>query len=116
MRDKRPRRPMTKSPVALAKEALKVGQSGLPRYSSPFSRRDFTQAQLFAILVLRQFFRTDYRGVVQLLEDLSDLRKALHLKKVPPYSTLCYAEKRLLKRGPSSRSLQLLWPEPEAAA
>ena len=30
--------------------------------------------QLFAILVLRQFLKTDYRGVVQLLEDLSDPR------------------------------------------
>ena len=107
---------MTKSPVALAKEALKVGQSGLPRYSNRFSRRDFTQAQLFAILVLRQFFKTDYRGIIQMLEDFSDLRKALHLKKVPHYSTLCYAEKRLLKGGLSSRSLQLLSPEPEAAA
>jgi len=107
---------MTKSPVALAKEALKVGQSGLARYSSRFSRRDFTQPQLFAILVLRQFFKTDYRGVVQLLEDLSDLRKALHLEKVPHYSTLCYAEKRLLKKGLSSRFWELLSPEPEPAA
>ena len=107
---------MTKSPVALAREALKVGQSGLPSYSSRFSRRDFTQPQLFAILALRQFFKTDYRGVVQLLADLSDLRKALGLKKVPHYSTLCYAEKRLLKGGLSSRFSQLLWPEREAAA
>ena len=107
---------MTKSPVALAREALKVGQSGLARYSGRFSRRDFTQPQLFAILVVRQFFKTDYRGVVQLLEDLSDLRKVLHLKKVPHYSTLCYAEKRLLKRGLSSRFSGLLWPELEAAA
>ena len=107
---------MTKSPVALAREALKVGQGGLARYSSRFSRRDFTQPQLFAILVLRQFFKTDYRGVVQLLEDLSDLRKALHLKKVPHYSTLCYAEKRLLKKGLSSRFSQLPSPEQEPSA
>ena len=90
---------MTESPVATAKEALEVGRKGLPRYSDPFSRRDFTQPQLFAVLALRQFFKTDYRGVVQLLADLSDLRKALDLRKVPHYSTLCYAEKRLLKKG-----------------
>lgn len=116
MKEKRLHRSMTKSPVALAREALKVGQSGLPRYSNRFSRKDFTQPQLFAILALRQFFKTDYRGIVQLLADLSDLRKALHLKKVPHYSTLCYAEGRLLKGGLSSRSLRLLSPEPEAAA
>ena len=78
---------MTKSPVALGKEALAVAQEALPAYSSPFSPKVFTQHQLFAILVLRQFFRTDYRGVVQLLQDFSELRAALGLKKVPHYST-----------------------------
>ena len=92
-------RSMTKSPVALAREALKLAQAGLTPYSSRFSRKDFTQAQLFAILTLRQFFKTDYRGVIQLLHDFSDLRGTLGLKKVPHYSTLCYAEKRLLKKG-----------------
>jgi len=90
---------MTKSPLRLAREALKLAQQALSRYSNRFSRRDFTQAQLFAILALRQFFRTDYRGIVQMLEDFSDLRKALGLKKVPHYSTLCYAQQRLLKKG-----------------
>ncbi len=107
---------MTKSPVALAKEALAVGQKGLPAYSNRFSRKDFTQGQLFAILPLRQFFKTDYRGVVQLLADLSDLRKALGLKKVPHYSTLCYAEQRLLKKGLSSRCWRLLSPGLDSAA
>ena len=92
-------RAMTKSPVAVACEALGVGRKGLPPYSSPFSKKDFTQPQLFAILVLRQFFKTDYRGVVEMLHDFSDLRTVLELKKVPHYSTLCYAEKRLLKKG-----------------
>lgn len=90
---------MTKSPVALAKEALRVAQDALPSYSHRFSPKVFTQPQLFAMLVLRHFFKTDYRGVVQMLKDLSDLRQVLGLKKVPHYSTLCYAEKRLLKKG-----------------
>jgi hypothetical protein len=107
---------MTKSPVALAREALKVGRNGLAPYSNRFSRKDFTQPQLFAILVLRQFFKTDYRGIVQLLADLSDLRDALGLKKVPHYSTLCYAEGRLLKRGLSSRFSELFSPVLKAAA
>lgn len=70
----------------------------------------------FAILALRQFFKTDYRGIVQLLADLSDLRKALHLKKVPHYSTLCCAEGRLLKGGLSSRFFELFSAEPLLAA
>ena len=90
---------MTKSPIALAKTALNTAQESLPAYSHPFSPQRFTQHQLFAILVLRQFLKTDYRGIIQMLKDFSDLRKVLGLKKIPHYSTLCYAEKRLLKKG-----------------
>jgi hypothetical protein len=90
---------MTKSPAALAKAALRVAQEALPAYSAATSPKKFTQAQLFAILVLRQFFKTDYRGIVHLLADMSELREVLELEQVPHYSTLCYAHRRLLKKG-----------------
>ena len=51
---------MTKSPVALVKEAFRAAQASLPTYSSHYSRKDFTQHQLFSILALRIFFKTDY--------------------------------------------------------
>jgi hypothetical protein len=92
-------RTMTKSPVALARQTMQIAKGALSKYSCVYSRHDFTQRQLFAILVLRQFHKTDYRGIVQMLRDFTELRKALDLKKVPHYSTLCYAEKRLLKKG-----------------
>ena len=95
---------MTKSPRAVAREALRLAQECLPAYSSKFSRKDFTQHQLFACLALKTFFKTDYRGVVQLLRDFAELREELGLADVPHYSTLCYAAERLLKRGPSSCS------------
>ena len=96
---------MTKSPRAVAREALRLAQESLPAYSSRFSRHDFTQHQLFALLALKTFFKTDYRGVVQLLTDFAELREELGLSDVPHYSTLCYAARRLLKRGaPSSSS------------
>lgn len=93
-------RPMTKSPLALAQMAYAIAQDSLEPYSACTSRKDFTQHQLFAILALKLFFRVDYRGVTQILIDFSDLRSALELKRVPHFSTLCYAEKRLLKKGP----------------
>jgi hypothetical protein len=93
------KRKMTKSPVALAAEALQAAKASLAMYSSHYSRKDFTQHQLFAILVLRTFFKTDYRGIIQLLTDLPELAKHLGLKRIPHYSTLCYAEQRLLKKG-----------------
>lgn len=92
-------RSLSKSPTALARVALRVAQDALPAYSSPRSPHTYTQHQLFAILALRLFFKTDYRGMCQLLEELSDLREVLDLEKVPHYSTLCYAEVRLLKKG-----------------
>jgi phenylalanine-4-hydroxylase len=102
-KSKRPlktKRPMTKSPVALARTALAVAQQALPSYSSKFSRKTFTQHQLFAILALRQFLKTDYRGVEQYLKEWAELRAALGLDKVPDHSTLQKAEQRLLqKRG-----------------
>src|SRR3954470_22748654 len=93
--------PMSKSPRAVAREALHLAQVALPAYSSRYSRKDFTQHQLFALLALKTFLKTDYRGVVQFLDDFAELRQDLGLGEVPHYSTLCYAEKRLLKKGGS---------------
>lgn len=107
---------MTKSPVALASEALAVAERALPQYSSVRSRHDFTLPQLFAILVLREFFQTDYRGMVQLLADFSDLREVLGLKKVPHFTTLQKAKQRLEKGGLSVPSSTLSLRAPQSAA
>jgi hypothetical protein len=96
--------PMTKSPRAVAREALRLAQGALPPYSATRSRKDFTQHQLFAILALKTFLKTDYRGVEAFLADFAEIRADLGLVKVPHYSTLCYAEQRLLKKGSSSCS------------
>src|SRR5882757_8361815 len=96
--------PMSKSPRAVAREALALAREALPAYSSKYSRKDFTQHQLFAALALKTFLKTDYRGVVAYLHDFTELRDELGLNKVPDHSTLCYAEQRLLKRGTSSSS------------
>ncbi len=89
----------TKDPIALARAALAAGRKALPDYSHPKSPQKYTQAQLFAMLVLREFFRLDYRKLVTWLEQWSELRSALELQRVPHYSTLCYAADRLLKKG-----------------
>ncbi|GJG88083.1 hypothetical protein tb265_32640 [Gemmatimonadetes bacterium T265] len=88
-------RAMTKSAVRLARVALAVGAEALPRYAARTSRHDYTQAQLFALLVVKHFLRTDYRGVVALAAEWGELRRALRLTHVPHYSTLCYAARRL---------------------
>jgi hypothetical protein len=95
---------MTKSPRAVTAAALRLARETLPAYSSKYSRKDFTQHQLFAVLALKTFLKTDYRSVVQHLADFAELRQDLGLDKVPAPSTLCYAAKRLLKKGSSSCS------------
>jgi uncharacterized protein HemX len=96
-------RSTTRSPVALARKALQIASDALPAYSSKCSRQDFTQPQLFAMLALKQFFKTDDRGLVALLKDLSDLRQALGIKKVPHHATLFKAQQRLAKKGDLNR-------------
>jgi hypothetical protein len=93
--DQTTRRP-GKSPCAIAWLALEVGQAALPPYAHKFSPRRYLQAQLLSCLVPRQFFRTDYRGIVQLLRDCADLRVAMGLARGPHYSTLCYAQRRVV--------------------
>ena len=87
----------SKSPLCVAKAAYEVGQKALPRYAHKFSRRDFTCAQLFAILALRKFFKTDYRGVIQYLCEWEELRNTLDLHdKVPHFTTPQKASAKLL--------------------
>jgi len=106
----------TKDPLALARVALQVGEKAFKPYSCPKSPHKFTQPQLFAMLVLKQFFKLDYRGVVAWLSNWTELREALQLKRVPNYSTLCYAEGRLIKKGaPNACLMQRLLSPAEAA-
>jgi hypothetical protein len=90
--------------LRVARQALAVGTQALPLYAHRFSPKKFTQPQLFACLVLKTFFKTDYRGVQAQLLDHAPLRAALALPAVPHYTTLQKASRRLL-RLPKARRL-----------
>lgn len=66
-------------------------------YSHKFSPHKFTQPQLAAYLVLKEFFTTDYRGITEILEDSSNLKRVLELTDVPHFTTLQKVAKNLLK-------------------
>jgi hypothetical protein len=91
----------TKSATEFAKVTLETAQLVLPDYSSPFSPKKFTQPQLLTMLALRQFFKLDYRGTVARLAEWKELREVLQIERVPEFTTLIHAEKRLLKKGSS---------------
>lgn len=97
---------MSRSPLQVAHEAFCLAKRKLQPYSNKFSRKDYTQAQHFAVLVLKRFFKTTFRGIRQILLEWSDLRRVLDLSEesVPHWTTLEKAEKRLLKKGVMSDS------------
>jgi hypothetical protein len=110
------KRTTTKSPLALAREALSVAQEAIPAYSSKFSRHDYTQHQHFALLSLRDLLKTDYRGLEALVRDWPELQATLNLKRVPDHSTLQRAAGRLLERQGSTTSSVKPAPRREHAA
>src|SRR5690348_1963359 len=81
-------RPMTKSPLKLARMALSVARESIPAYSSKFPPRRYSQHQLFALLALREFLKLDYRGLEPILKEWAELREVLGLARVPDRSTL----------------------------
>lgn len=87
----------TKSPRKVLLVAHAVAIESLAPYSHLLSPRKFTQHQFFAILVLKEFMRCDYRKVADLLIECSDLREVIGLESVPHYTTIQKASKRLLK-------------------
>jgi len=64
------------------------------------------------ILVLRKFFKTDYRGITILLQELPQLANTIGLKSVPHYTTVQKAAKRILT---FSDAVKLLYTTVECA-
>ena len=50
----------TKSTLTLARTAYDGAKRALPAYAHRFSPKKFTQPQLFACLVLKEFLQLDY--------------------------------------------------------
>ena len=95
----------SKSPRKVSLVALDVGTEALPACCHRFSPKVFTQPQLFACLVLKEFFKADYRGIMGILADTPGLRDAIGLKKVPHWTTLQKASRRLLCNAAFQRLL-----------
>lgn len=95
----------SKSPRKVLLTAWAVGKVTLPAYSHKFSPKTFTQYQLFACLVLKAFLKTDYRGLTAHLADCPSLGEAIELRRVPHFTTLQKAARRLLRAKPVDRLL-----------
>jgi hypothetical protein len=94
-----------KSPRRVLQTALLVGEVALPRFAHRYSPRKFTQPQLFACLVLKEFLQLDYRKLAALLVDCPDLCATIDLHVVPHFTTFQKAAQRLLLAPPARRLL-----------
>jgi hypothetical protein len=83
--------------------AYEAACRAVPEYAHKFSPKKFTQPQLLACLVLKEFARLDYRGLAAHLADLPDLCRLIGLDAVPHYTTFQKAAVRLLAATPGRR-------------
>lgn len=86
-----------------------LGCRCLRKYSSKFSRHDYTLPQLFACLVVREQMRLSYRGAEPLLRDGRAWCRAIGMKhKTPDHTTLARAARVILDGRRMTRMLDLL--------
>ncbi len=74
--------------LPFARIALRVSRAVLPRYRSRFSKRQFTQPQLLAILCLMRYEDWTFREAEVRLGEHRELRQVLGLVSVPDFTTL----------------------------
>jgi hypothetical protein len=83
--------------VTIARIAYQLAQEVLPPYSHPKSPHRYTLPQLAACVLLAFYLRLSYRDMEQWLLATDKVCAVLKWKRVPDYSTLSRATKRLLR-------------------
>src|ERR1700675_3037447 len=74
--------------LPFARIAMQVCRAVLPRYRSRFSKHQFTQPQLLAILCLMRYEDWTFREAEVRLSEHRELRQALRLVSVTDFTTL----------------------------
>src|SRR5215217_5968577 len=78
--------------------ALAISERILPDHDSKFAPKTYTQPQLLACLLLKEYLRLDYRTTQEMLELSDGLRSALNLlSRVPDHSTLWWFARHKLE-------------------
>src|SRR3954453_3736158 len=95
----------SKSPRKVMRAAYEVAGEALPGYASKWSRHDFTLAQLFACLAVKELLKRSYRGAEEVLRDSPGWLKEIGLRRAPDHNTLWRAADYLLRARRVSRVL-----------
>ena len=87
-----------------------LGCRCLRKYSSKFSRHDYTLPQMFACLVVREQMRLSYRGAEALLSDGRAWCRGIGMRRgrTPDHTTLARAAGVILNGRRMTRMLDLL--------
>lgn len=88
--------------------AYLLGRRLFKPYPHKFARRDFTEPQLFACIVLRESLRLSYRRVEAFLRDSPEWMLDIGMTVAPDHNTIWKSFVRLLKGKTTRRSLDLL--------
>jgi IS5 family transposase len=76
-------------------QAYDLVKKALPKYSTKFSRKDYTQHQLAVLLLIWAKCDHGYRGTIEMVRLMTPIRDHLGLDTMPDPSTLCHALDRM---------------------
>ena len=93
----------SKSPRRVLQVAYDAACQAVSAHRHKFGPKKFTQPQLLACLVLKEFVRLDYRGFAEHLMDHPDVAGQIGLKTVPHFTTFQKAARRLLLAAPARK-------------
>ena len=96
------------SPRKVLNAAYHLGCRILRPHTRKCSRRDFTVPQLFACLVLREFYGLSYRRAEQLIRDSPQWMADIGLNAAPDHNTLWRALASILQTRRVNRALDLM--------
>jgi transposase len=65
-----------------------IRESKIPLYSSKFSRKDYNQHQLLALLIFKEYLGVRYREIVELVEVMDAIQACLGISRIPHFTTL----------------------------
>ena len=65
-----------------------IRESKIPLYSSKFSRKDYNQHQLLALLVFKEYLGARYREIIELIEVMNVIQTHLGIARIPHFTTL----------------------------
>ena len=72
-----------------------IAEINYPKFRSRFSKKQYNQHQLLALLLLKEYLHFGYRDLIETIELMEPIQKQLDLKTIPHYSTLCKFSDRI---------------------